>query len=169
VRARTFALVLSGAVLLSGATAVAQSADDSVAVQLAVARALRPKMKGHVQLESRERWVQGKARRENPAAVQVARELGAEPGHVEDVMTCTPGGVAGYCTLARELDQFVVLNITHISGDSAGVEVTRWMAPDRMKHPVPRPGDLNSWQIGFAVTRTVKGWVAEQGPWYVQF
>jgi hypothetical protein len=157
VSVRLFVAVAAIAILPARAV-WAQSAEDTVQVQLSVARVLQPSLGPRILLESRERPVNGQtARRENPWAARVARTLSAQLAHKEDAMTCTR---AIYCTLKEGVDRFLVINVVQLSGDSAAVEVSEWVALG---------GSAASRTKSFGVTRTPSGWVAKQGEWIVQY
>jgi len=148
--------VLAAMVVLPVGALHAQSAEDSAAVQISVAAALRPSLKARVLFESRERPTKAQAvRRESAAAARVATQLGARLAHKEDAMQCK--GIR--CTLAPDVDQFVLMNVVQFSGDTAQVEVSEWFGP----------GAAASRTVGFIVTRTATGWVAHQGEWYVLY
>ena len=149
---RVLMIALTMALFLPDIAALAQSPTDTLAVEISVARALRPTLPAASLFESRESGSEaGKLlARERPTAGIIADSMGTRVTHLDDVLACD--GVN--CSLKPGVDRVVVLRVVRLGTDSAEVQVMQWIGP-RLAY--------REWK-SFKVARTANGWIAKQTP-----
>jgi hypothetical protein len=113
-------IVAAGA---AGATASAQTASDSLAIEAAVAQHFKPWLAGKVvMLDSRFGLKQGDVERPLARTTQIAQILGLPVAHFEDVFGC-----AANCALAGSQTTYAMaIRQPTIRGDTAIVGIETW-------------------------------------------
>lgn len=102
-----------------GVQAVAQTSGDTLAIQVAVARFIKPTLGPRTILESRT-WLPGERHAQLPQEQSttplLASELGIRAAHFEDAFNCTS------CALT-DIQKIIAFNVPKITGDNAVVRV----------------------------------------------
>jgi hypothetical protein len=97
----------------------AQSAADTLAIEIALARYIKPTVSETDALESRVNVAElGKPAAERPSAPELAKVLGLPIARIEDVLGCSTG-----CR-SKPVGRIVILSRPSINGDSARAYVS---------------------------------------------